>query len=314
LKCRVCGNDAVINLKAYNNALCARDFIAFLENRVLKTIQRYRLIDKDEKPLVAVSGGKDSLSLWYILNRLGFASDGVYIDLSIEGYSSLSLDKVKTMADRIQRRVFIFHLMETLGKGIDKLSRVIKRSTCSACGMIKRYIMNRVCMDRGYNVIITGHNLDDEASALLGNILYWKDEYLWKKGLELKESEGHLSKKVKPLFLCSEREMAAYAILNSIDYIRDECPFSIDAKSLVYKDILNRIEESSPGTKLQFIKGYLKVSRAMKTQRRKDNLDYCAVCGYPASGGICSFCRIMERFGIEGDIRFDEYKPEGLPT
>ncbi len=216
------------------------------------------------------------------------------------------------MADRLKRKVYIFHLEDMLGKGIDSISRIIRRPPCSACGMLKRYVMNRVCMDMGYNVLITGHNLDDEASALLGNLLYWKDEYLWKKGLELKETEGHLSKKIKPLFLCSEREMAAYAILNNIDYIRDECPFSLDAKSLVYKDILNRLEESSPGTKLQFLKGYLKVSRIMNTQKKKKVISYCNICGYPSSGDICSFCRVMERLGIKDDVKFHEYMPETI--
>lgn len=312
MKCRVCGGIAVINLRAYNNALCAKDFISFLENRVLKTIQKYKLLDTDERPLVAVSGGKDSLSVWHILNRLGYASDGIYIDLSIKGYSNISFEKVKLMADRLKRRVYVFHLEEMFGKGIDSISRVMRRPACSACGMIKRYVMNKICLDRGYDVIVTGHNLDDETSALLGNLLYWRDEYLWKKGLELKETEGHLSKKIKPLFLCSEREMAAYALLNEIGYIHDECPFSVDAKSLAYKDILNRLEESSPGTKLQFLKGYLKTSSIMKSQRKKEDMGYCTICGYPASGGTCSVCRVMERLGVKNDIKFDEYNPEIL--
>lgn len=313
MKCKVCGGTAVISLKAYNNALCANDFISFLENRVLKTIQKYRLIDVDDRPLIAVSGGKDSLSLWHILDRLGYATDGIYIDLSIKEYSQMSLEKVKSMADRLKRKIYIFHLEEVFGKDIESISRIIRRPPCSACGMLKRYVMNKVSLDMGYNMIITGHNLDDEASALLGNLLYWKDEYLWKKGLELKETEGHLSKKIKPLFLCSEREMAAYAILNNIDYIHEECPFSLDAKSLVYKDILNRLEESSPGTKLQFLKGYLKVSRIMNIQR-KQAMSYCKICGYLSSGDICSFCRLMERLGVKNDIKFHEYKPKKISS
>ncbi|MCX7966625.1 MAG: TIGR00269 family protein [Syntrophorhabdaceae bacterium] len=308
MKCKVCRQDAVISLRAYNSALCARDFISFLENRVLKTINGYRLIDSNDRLLVAVSGGKDSLSLWYILNRLGYHADGMYIHLGIEGYSDLSLEKVKKMSDMIKRPVYIFHLKDAMGKGIDMISKKIKRTTCSACGMIKRYIMNRACLDKGYNVMVTGHNLDDEASALLGNFLYWKEEYLWKKGVELKEEEGHLSKKIKPLFLCSEREMAAYAILSGIDYIHDECPFSVGAKSLLYKEILNRIEDESPGTKLQFLKGYLKFTRRLKLEKTQREMKYCNLCGYPTAGEKCNFCRIMEKHGISGGIGFEEYK------
>jgi len=308
LKCKVCGGKAVISLRAYNIALCANDFVSFLENRVFKTIKKYRLIDDNDKLIIAVSGGKDSLSLWYILNKLGFNADGMYIDLGIEGYSALSLEKVKKMSDILKRPVYIFHLNNALGKDIEAISKKIKRTTCSACGMIKRYIMNRVCLDKNYNVIITGHNLDDETSALMGNLLYWKEEYLWKKGMVLNEEEGHLSKKIKPLFLCSEREMAAYAVLCGIDYIYDECPFSIGAKSLIYKEILNRIEDNSPGTKLQFLKGYLKFASQTKVEKNHKEMNYCINCGYPTRSDKCNFCRIMDKYGIKGNIVFEEYR------
>jgi tRNA-5-methyluridine54 2-sulfurtransferase len=303
MKCRVCGETASISLKAYNTALCTEDFIAFLEKRVFDTIQKYHLIEKGDIPIVAVSGGKDSLSLWYMMNKSGYGADGIYIDLGIDNYSDASFNKVKLMADTVGRKVYAFHVRDVLKKGIDEFAKSIRRPPCSACGMIKRYVMNRVCMDRGYNVLVTGHNLDDEASALLGNLLYWKEEYLWKKNIELKGREGHLSKKVKPLFLCSEREMAAYAVLCKIDYIYEECPFSVDAKSLVYKSILNKLEESSPGTKIQFVKGYLKM---VKEGERE--ISYCVNCGYPSYGEKCNMCRILERFGINNSIiQFEAY-------
>jgi tRNA-5-methyluridine54 2-sulfurtransferase len=313
MKCRVCGQTATISLKAYNTALCADDFIAFLEKRVRTTIEKYHLIEETDKPIVAISGGKDSLSLWHMMNRLGYPCDGIYIDLGIGDYSGPSLDKIKTVADALKRKVYIFHFRHVFNKGIEELARTIRRAPCSACGMIKRYIMNRVCMDKGYNTLVTGHNLDDEAAALFGNVLYWKDEYLWKKNVVLEGMDGHLSKKIKPLFLCSEREMAAYAIINNIDYIYEECPFSVKAKSLTYKAMLNKLEERSPGTKLQFIKGYLKTVKEGEKAARKEG-GFCATCGYPAYEGVCTFCRMLERFHIETAVSFEEYDPSGLDT
>jgi tRNA-5-methyluridine54 2-sulfurtransferase len=353
MKCRVCGKPANISLKAYNTALCAEDFTAFIEKRVLSTINKYSLMNDGDTPVVAVSGGKDSLALWHIMNKLGFPADGIYIDLGIEDYSDISLLKIKKMADDLKRKVFIFHFRDMLGKGIEELAKILRRAPCSACGMIKRYVMNKVCMDHGYSILMTGHNLDDEASALFGNVLYWKDEYLWKKDVLLEGREGSLSKKAKPLFLCSEREMAAYAIINGIDYIYEECPFSIGAKSLLYKGILNRLEELSPATKIGFIKGYLRMTKKIKAVdkeiadrhdsanlaeeydiedvqtglgsqipddgesygRRKDKEDSrCAVCGYPAFGDKCSMCRILEKFDIDRPVVFEEYCSPGLDS
>ena len=305
MKCRVCGGEASISLKAYNTALCSDDFIFFLEKRVSATIQKYHLFEKDEELVVAVSGGKDSLSVWHLLSKLGYKADGVYVDLGIGDYSKVSLAKIRQMADRLERKVHVLHVRDIFAKGIDEVARVIRRVPCSACGMVKRYVMNKICFDKGYGVLVTGHNLDDEAAALLGNVLYWKDEYLWKKSPLLEAKDGHLSRKVKPLFLCSEREMAAYAVLSKIDYIYEECPFSVDAKSLEYKAILNKLEGASPGTKLQFVKGYLKKVKAGQEEPRE--LTYCLACGYPCYGDKCNMCRLLERLKCEKRMDFDEY-------
>lgn len=308
MKCRVCGKPASLSLKAYNTALCGDDFIAFLEKRVLQTIRRYRLIETGDRPLVAVSGGKDSLALWVILNRLGFASDGMYIDLGIGDYSHVSYLKARMMAEELNRKLYRFSIPTVFGKDVSQLSRMTRRPPCSLCGTIKRYAMNRVCVTEGYSVLLTGHNLDDEASALLGNVLYWKEEYLWKKNVVLEGQGGNLAKKAKPFFLCSEREIAAYALLRGIDYVYDECPYAVGARTLLYKSVLNRIEETSPATKIMFIKGYLK---RLRSETKREQGKNCVVCGYPTYSEKCNFCALMERVGGDQTFAVDLYQPAG---
>ncbi len=314
MKCRVCGQTASIALRSHKTAFCDTHFLIFFEKRVETTIRRYNLIKAGDRPVVAVSGGKDSLSLWVFLHRMGIAADGIYVDLGIGDYSRTSLEKIKAVADTIGRKVYIFHVPDIFHTDIADVAKVLRRAPCSACGMIKRYVMNRICVEKGYNLLLTGHNLDDEAAALFGNVLYWKKEYLWKKDISLDEDEGHLSAKAKPFFLCSEREVAAYAIVSGIDYIYEECPFSKGAKTLMYKNILGSIEEASPGTKLMFIKGYLKELKEMKQRPgpddfRKDSAGkgYCEICGYPSGGGMCGYCRTLQKLEIPYSVRFEEY-------
>ncbi len=319
MKCRVCGQPASINLRSYKYALCNSDFISFFKKRVQTTIKKYRLITEGDMPIVAVSGGKDSLTLWHLLNNIDIPCDGIYIDLGIEGYSDTSLDKIKKVAALLKRKVYVFRVRSVLDCGINDLAKTMRRVPCSACGMIKRYIMNRICMDKGYNVLVTGHNLDDEAAALFGNLLYWKREYLWKKDIMLEAKAGHLSKKVKPLFLCSERESAAYAIVSGIDYVYEECPFSINAKSITYKGMLNALEESSPGTKLMFVKGYLKTLRHMGSAEAaiKEGMretKYCINCGYPSYTDKCGFCWTLEKYGFQNNLKFEEYDPYSIDS
>jgi tRNA-5-methyluridine54 2-sulfurtransferase len=315
MKCRICGAQASIRLPQYNTAFCSSDFIAFIDKRVAETIRRYCRISEHDKMLVAVSGGKDSLALWHLANKLGYPADGIHIHLGINTYSDASFEKTKAMADRLNRRLFFFSLPEAFRIGIKDLSRIMKRPPCSLCGMIKRYVMNRACTEHGYSVLATGHNLDDEASALLGNLLHWKEEYLWKKAVALEAEGSHLAKKVKPFFLCSEKEAAAYAFVSGIDYVYDECPYSVGAKTLLYKDLLNRVEDESPATKIAFVKGYLKRAEKEKLSsgdKKTDEKTLCATCGYPSYTKQCNFCLLAARFGDTGPVGFHVYDPTSL--
>jgi tRNA-5-methyluridine54 2-sulfurtransferase len=311
MKCRTCGGQATIRLPQYHTALCSADFTAFFSKRVRDTVRKYNLIGENDRTLVAVSGGKDSLALWQLLTQLGFAADGIHIHLGIGDYSDISYAKTTAMADKLGRRLYSFSLPEALRIGIKELARTARRPPCSLCGTIKRYVMNRACTEHQYTILATGHNLDDEASALLGNLLHWKEEYLWKKGVSLEAEGDYLAKKVKPFFLCTEKEAAAYAVMTGIDYIYDECPYSKGAKTLLYKSLLNRVEDESPATKLAFMKGYLKRS----VQQRQARAEYarpggsCQVCGYPSFGERCNFCQLIERFGNPGPVAFHIYDP-----
>ena len=115
---------------------------------------------------------------------------------------------------------------------------------------------------------------------------------------------------MKPFFLCSEKEAAAYALLNEIDYVYEECPHSKGAKTLLYKSLLNRVEDVSPATKIAFLKGYLKRAKAegARGQEEKEKSS-CKVCGYPSYSEECNFCRLMKRFGNEAAVGFHVYAP-----
>ena len=96
-------------------------------------------------------------------------------------------------------------------------------------------------------MLVTGHNLDDEAAVLFGNTLRWDVEYLARQLPVLPARDG-FPKKVKPLVRLTERETAAWCIVRGIDYLVDECPMAAGNKHLGYKAALNAIEATSPGS------------------------------------------------------------------
>ena len=65
------------------------------------------------------------------------------------------------------------------------------------------------------------------------------------------------ARKVKPLVRLGERETAAYCVLRRIDYQVEECPMAAGNRHLGFKEMLNSLEERSPGTKAAFLFGFL---------------------------------------------------------
>ncbi len=250
---------------------------------------------EDERVLVAVSGGKDSLALWDILMRMGYDTTGLHIQLGIGEYSKLSLEKTEAFAESRGVELIVHSLEKEEGAGVLELAKLINRKACSACGVMKRYNFNRMAVDNGFPVLATGHNLDDEASRLLGNILRWQDDYLEKQSPVLPASHAKLARKVKPLFRLAEREITAYALVNKIDYHVEECPKSVGSKMFANKEALNKLETESPGTKHNFYLGFL------ERQKEKGDLqaelidNSCGRCGQPTTAEICSYCRILEK-------------------
>jgi uncharacterized protein (TIGR00269 family) len=298
LRCKQCKNKAVINLRSYNLSLCKDHYIEFFEKKVFETIKRYRLFREEDLIVIAVSGGKDSLALWYLLSKSGYSTHGFHINLGIKenNYSYSSEQKVRKFAEKQGLAYTIISLEEYLGMTIDDHRKLGQRSACSTCGVIKRYLMNSFTGKIGAKALATGHNLDDEAAVLLGNLLNWQIGYLKRQHPRLPEENGFFVARVKPFSERTEREVAAYALLNGIDYVVDECPYSRGATSISYKKILNEIEERSPGAKLRFFRGFIDNKHLFEAEAKgKQVLIPCELCGQPTTHSPCVFCRIKQR-------------------
>ncbi len=297
MKCKFCEKPAVIKLRAYNLKLCDEHFISFIEQRVEKTIKKYKLFTKDDRILVGISGGKDSLNTVYILNKLGYKTEGLYIDLGIGEYSLHSKEKAVNFSQKFGHKIHIYNVKEDFGMGITEISNVIRRKPCSVCGVIKRYILNRFAYENGFNVLATGHNLDDEVATLFSNVLSWQEGYLARQNISLPQRDEKLVKKVKPLALISEKESAAYALINGIDYIREECPNAKGATSIFYKNILNQVEEQQPSSKLRFYLDFIRRGKKFFENAGREyerQLHPCEVCGYPTTRKVCQYCTIKQ--------------------
>ncbi|MBI5343380.1 MAG: adenine nucleotide alpha hydrolase family protein [Deltaproteobacteria bacterium] len=313
MKCKRCRKAAAaVDLPSHHSAFCPECFFVFFRRQVEEGIRKFRLFSPDDRVLVCVSGGKDSLVLWDILMELGYRTEGLHIDLGIEGYSARSREKTLAYASSRGKEPIVVDL-HAEGVPIPEAAKRARKEECSVCGTVKRYFFNRVAAERGFTVVATGHNLDDEAARLLGNLLHWDADHLSRQHPLLPEAAEGLVRKVKPLWRVSEMETAAYGFLKGIDYVTEECPMSEDATSLIYKEALTLIEEEMPGTRRRFYQGFLDpknrdvpgnpVADACREDASKDGKDIgeggtprkCNSCGAPTYAETCSFCRLKER-------------------
>jgi len=297
MKCRVCREPAVIDLRRHNANFCREHFVAHCEEQVRRAIKHFRMIVPDERVVVAVSGGKDSLALWDLLGRLEIPADGLYVGLGIDEYSDESHRYAREYAQSRGRTLHVVDLAADHGFTIPGAAAATRRAPCGACGLSKRHVFNQFALEHGYDVIATGHNLDDEAAVLLGNVLHWDLDYLARQHPALPAAPG-FARKVKPLYRLGEREMAAYCVLERIDYQVEECPMAAGNRHLGYKETLNDLEHRSPGSKAAFLFGFLE--RAHEQLGRGDagpdvELHPCPGCGAPTPGELCAFCRLRER-------------------
>ncbi len=295
MKCRKCGQGAVIELRRHNAAFCTPDFLDFFRNQVREAIRRHRMFTADEQVLVAVSGGKDSLALWDVLIEDGYRTSGLYLDLGIFDYSIESRAKCERFAAERGVPLIVSRVADEVGAPVPVIKQVTRRPPCSGCGLSKRYLMNRVALEQGFPVVATGHNLDDEAATLFGSVLHWQTEALPRQSPMLPSTHPKLVRRVKPLYRLSERETAAYAFLRRIDYIVEECPFAKGATSIQHKEILSRLEEVSPGAKHNFLFGFLDRARAVFERVEAVDLHECARCGQVTTGTVCAFCKLSDQ-------------------
>jgi uncharacterized protein (TIGR00269 family) len=297
VKCTVCRGPAVIDLRRHNANFCGEHFLKFCRDQVTKAIRHHDMLEPGQRVLVAVSGGKDSLALWDLLVELGYQAEGMTIGLGIGDYSDASTAASVAFAEGRGLPLRRIDLRDEHGYDIPTAAAVTRRVPCSSCGLSKRHLIDAAAHEGGFDVVATGHNLDDEAAVLLGNVLHWQTEYLGRQAPVLPARDG-FPRKVKPLVRLSERETAAYCVLRGIDYIVEECPMAAGNRHLRFKEALNAIEADSPGTKHAFYFEFLdKAADRFRPEAAdaREGLRACPTCGAPTTADECAFCRLVDR-------------------
>jgi len=297
-KCKYCDQNAIIRLAYANLNLCKKHFIEFYEKRIKKMIEKYKI--KGEV-MVAVSGGKDSMALLHALNKIsneaGIDVIAYHIDLGIGKYSEESKKIVLEFAKRIGVLLIVSDIKNDLGFTIPEIIKYSNKPPCAVCGIVKRWLINRVAYDLGIKYVATGHNIDDVSTMYLKALLT-QDIYSLSRGqYEHMDPmpEIKMVGRIRPQFYLSERENRLYTILNDIPVVDIECPLGKRAVIHKYKVAWDTLLRINPVGQINLTKTMIKITKNLRETERE--LRQCSRCGFPTeSDRLCAFCRLVSRF------------------
>ncbi|MHC1742635.1 MAG: ATP-binding protein [Syntrophobacteraceae bacterium] len=290
-KCTRCRGQATIPLPTHHANFCPECFLHYFQTAVSRAMERFGT-NKETPLLVAVSGGKDSLALWDVLHTMGYPTTGIHVELGIDGFSEASTEAVRHFARKRDLPLIERSLKESFGYSVQEIRVRTWRKICSVCGLLKRQMLNRLTVQSGFQVLVSGHNLDDEAGRLLGNILRNRTRYLEKLSAHLPSPHPRMPAKQKPLYRLESHEIRTYCRLREIEPLDAKCPLSRGATSHIFKEALDFLETKMPGTKRDFLYSHL--------DRNRDALystpdTTCTRCGEPSFAEICSVCNLLEQ-------------------
>ncbi len=269
-----------------------------IEKNVKDTIKKYKLCDKKEKILVALSGGKDSSVVAYLLKKFGYNIEGFYIDLSIESYSKKNLECIKELCKTLDIKLHIYELKKEMNNDIKSIIDFVNRkegktlNNCSICGVIKKGIMNKEARKLKVDKIATGHNLDDEVQTFLMNIL--------KGSPQLSSNSGPITKntkdkkfitRIKPLFYIDENEIREYSKEKKLPVVYEKCPYLVDSYRAQVRKFVNTL---STKEKQNIIQNFEKLSKNIEKTKTNEKMNYCKRCGEPSKNEICKMCQLTE--------------------
>jgi len=269
--------------------------------KVFKTIEKFKLLEKGDKVFVALSGGKDSASTLFALKEYQKAKS---IDFELKAFhinlGSINSEKVQEIVEKqaslAGTQLFIFNLKEK-GIFLEKIAKESGRPICSVCGVIKRYLINKIPRDLGATKVATGHHADDFTVFFFKNLLSLNFSWIGKFKPKVEGRQEKLLTKIRPLFFVSAKENENFCKSSNIPFVSESiCPYFSDKRKIYEKtkkwyDVIYKLEEEFPEFKEKIINSIEKISNYFS---QEDNLMSCKLCGEPTNKEICAFCRLTK--------------------
>ena len=306
--CGRCGSHPPFYKREYEGvALCKGCFKESIVSKVRRTISRWKMFEPNDHIAVAVSGGKDSLTMLMILKKLASRFPrtkltAITVDEGIAGYREEAVGLAEDYSRKLDVAHEIVSFKDVFGHGLDDFLRQKSErlTACSYCGVFRRKAINIAARKAGATKIATAHNLDDVVQTYLLNLFQGDVDRFIRSSPVLRDSRGKFLTRVKPLCEVPEREIALYGYSEGLVFQSASCPYMTEALRNELRSIVNKLEIAHPGVLHSSYRAMLRLRGLAEPGIPSSTLVPCNNCGEPASSELCEACRMV---GVSGTLQ-----------
>lgn len=298
--CSYCSGDAVYSREYEGVSFCAKCFRHTVEERVRGTITSNQLLEYDDHIAVAVSGGKDSLTLLTLLVKLErryprSKMTAVSVDEGIDGYRDEALNLARKTCENLGVRQVVVSYRDLFGVTTDEIVKMkLGQTPCAYCGVFRRKAINKAAAMISATKIATAHNLDDEVQTVLLNMLHGDPMRIVRSGPMLRDPRGRFLPRIKPLCDIPEKEIVLYAYLSGIEFQSVACPHGHEALRNDIRSFLNQMERKHFGIKFALQGTAERLRDLLAEAAPVSDLRECVKCGDPTPHQLCEACMMLE--------------------
>ncbi len=215
-----------------------QQLLRHLNERLVKAMATYELISDDDRILVGLSGGKDSLCLLELLARRMRIRHPRFELAALH----VRMENIHYESDTSYLEAFARDLGVTLHvrtTGFDATTDT-RRSPCFLCSWYRRKMLFNVAQELGFNKIALGHHQDDILHTTLMGLFYQGQFGSMPARLKLRKMPLTL---IRPLCMMSEADIKSYATLRGYQPQKKQCPFEHDSHRTTIRRLFTEIEE-----------------------------------------------------------------------
>lgn len=213
-----------------------------ITGRIRRAIDDYDMIEEGDKIAIALSGGKDSITLLYAFHNLKrfYPKNFDIIAITIHPDSNtFKTDKLEELCKKLEIKYIVYH---------SDLSNIVfnirkEKNPCSLCANLRRGMLNTLALENGCNKIALGHHLDDVIETLFMNMCLNGKIHTFSPVTSFANSTV---KVIRPMIYVYEKETRALSRKMNFPVIGKCCPKDGDTMREYMKNLIFKLRKDIP--------------------------------------------------------------------